>query len=155
VRIDLPAIIGECVRGRSALDFGCGEGRSTRFLRRLGFEVVGLYIAESMLAQARERDPTGEYRPVRDGDLGGLAACAYDPVFSAFTSDNVPKPEKKVTRVQSLKGLLKEGSRVVILVSSPNIYLNEWASFSTKDYPENEPSGRPRRGTDTDSDPEQ
>jgi hypothetical protein len=38
---DLPSIIGEHVLGTKALDFGCGAGRSTRFLRGLGFEVVG------------------------------------------------------------------------------------------------------------------
>ena len=32
---DLPAILIEHVKGRKALDFGCGAGRSTRFLRKL------------------------------------------------------------------------------------------------------------------------
>jgi len=36
---DLPQIIREHVRGRAALDFGCGAGRSTRFLRQQGYEV--------------------------------------------------------------------------------------------------------------------
>ncbi len=38
---------------------------------------------------------------------------------------------------QSLKHLLKSGGCIVNLVSSPEIYVNEWASFSTKDFPEN------------------
>jgi len=33
--------------------------------------------------------------------------------------------------------LLKSEGRIVNLVSSPEIYVNEWASFSTKDFPEN------------------
>ena len=41
---DLPTIIGEHVRGRKAVDFGCGAGRSTRFLRMLGFDAVGVDI---------------------------------------------------------------------------------------------------------------
>jgi SAM-dependent methyltransferase len=134
---DLPAIIGEHVQGRSAIDFGCGAGRSTRFLRQLGFDVVGLDISEPMLARARERDPRGEYRIVPDGDLGGLAAGTWDLILSAFTFDNVPTWEKKVTLFRSLKRLLREGGRLVNLVSSPDIYRNEWASFSTKDFPEN------------------
>ncbi|MEE8632751.1 MAG: class I SAM-dependent methyltransferase, partial [Candidatus Bathyarchaeia archaeon] len=32
---DLPKIISDHVKGREALDFGCGTGRSTRFLKRL------------------------------------------------------------------------------------------------------------------------
>jgi ubiquinone/menaquinone biosynthesis C-methylase UbiE len=134
---DLPAIIGEHIQGTKAIDFGCGTGRSTRFLRGLGFDVVGVDISEHMLARARERDSQGEYRLVSDDALGGLTAHRYDLVLSAFTFDNIATMEKKVTLFQSLKRLLKVGGRIVNLVSSPEIYVNEWASFSTKDFPEN------------------
>lgn len=133
---DLPAIIGEHVRGAKALDFGCGAGRSTRFLRELGFDVVGVDISEHMLAQARARDPEGKYFLVPDGNLNGLDA-EYDLILSAFTFDNIPAMEKKVAILKSLQHLLKTSGRIVNLVSSPDIYINEWASFSTKDFPEN------------------
>ena len=134
---DLPAIIGEHVHGRKAIDFGCGAGRSTRFLRKLGFDVVGVDIAEPMLARARNRDPQGDYRLLPAGDLSSLSADAYDLVLSVFTFDNIPTMEMKVTLFQGLKRLLNPGGRIVNLVSSPDIYVNEWASFSTKDFPEN------------------
>jgi len=134
---DLPAIIGEHVGGRKAVDFGCGAGRSTRFLRELGFDVVGVDISEPMLARAHERDPQGDYRLVSDGDLGTLTADAYDLVLSVFTFDNIPTAEKKVRLFQGLKRLLSTDGRIVNLVSSPEIYVNEWASFSTRDFPEN------------------
>ena len=134
---DLPAIIREHVRGRRALDFGCGTGRSTRFLLGLGFDVVGVDISESMLARARERDPGHEYRLVPDGDLSGLPEGAYDLILSAFTFDNVPTMERKVGLFASLRRLLTPDGRIVNLVSAPEIYVNEWASFSTKDFPGN------------------
>ncbi len=134
---DLPAIIGRHVRGTKALDFGCGTGRSTRFLGELGFDALGVDISEHMLAQARARDPEREYRRVPDGDLGELAEGTYDVVLSAFTFDNVPSTERKVTLLHSLRRLLTSGGVIVNLVSTPDIYLNEWASFSTKDFPEN------------------
>ncbi len=133
---DLPAIINEHVRGTRALDFGCGTGRSTRFLRELGFEVVGVDISEHMLAQARARDPRGAYYLVPDGNLEKMAE-RYDLILSAFTFDNIPTTEKKLALLQSLQRLLRHGGRLVNLVSSPEIYLNEWASFSTKDFPQN------------------
>ncbi|HJQ66323.1 MAG TPA: class I SAM-dependent methyltransferase, partial [Gemmatimonadales bacterium] len=80
---DLPAILTSHVRGTRALDFGCGAGRSTRFLRGLGFDVVGVDIAAHMLERARERDPQGDYRLVADGDVGSFEAAAYDVVLSA------------------------------------------------------------------------
>lgn len=134
---DLPAIIGEHAQGRTALDFGCGAGRSTRFLRMLGFDAVGVDIAEPMLALARERDPGGEYLLVRDGDLRALPPNTYDLVLSVFTFDNVPTMDKKVALLRSLKGLLRGQGRIVSLVSTPEIYVNEWTSFSTKDFPGN------------------
>lgn len=134
---DLPAIIGANVRGKRALDFGCGTGRSTRFLREIGFDVVGLDISEPMLARARERDPGGAYRLAPDGDLADLEANAYDLVLSAFTFDNIPTREKKVALFRSLKRCLRAGGRIVSVVSSPDIYVNEWASFSTREYPAN------------------
>jgi SAM-dependent methyltransferase len=131
---DLPAIISEYVRGKKAIDFGCGTGRSTRFLRELGFDAVGVDISEPMLARAREIDPQGEYRLVPDGNLGEIAVGSYDLVLSAFTFDNIPTMEKKVTLFKSLRRCLTGGGRIVSVVSSPEIYVNEWASFSTKDF---------------------
>src|SRR6516162_7384361 len=134
---DLPAIISKHVRGKNALDFGCGTGRSTRFLRKLGFDVVGVDIAEQMLALARNRDPDGDYRLVPDGNIDGLTAGTFDLVLSAFTFDNIPTMEKKVLLFRSLRRLLRRDGCIVNLVSSLEIYFNEWASFSTKDFPEN------------------
>jgi ubiquinone/menaquinone biosynthesis C-methylase UbiE len=137
---DLPKIIGGYVQGGVAMDFGCGCGRSTRFLRGLGFDTVGVDIAENMLTQAMERDPEGEYRLVPDGDLSGFLADSYDLILSAFTFDNIPTMDKKVALFRSLKRLLKRDGCIVNLVSSPEIYHNEWVSFTTKDFPENKNS---------------
>ncbi len=47
---DLPKILAECVTGTRALDFGCGTGRSTRFLQKLGFNVTGVDVSEYIAA---------------------------------------------------------------------------------------------------------
>ena len=57
---DLPALIQRNNRGSRALDFGCGTGRSTRFLRNLGLNVTGADVSQAMLDQARMLDPSGE-----------------------------------------------------------------------------------------------
>ena len=134
---DIPSLIEAHVQGTRALDFGCGTGRSTRFLRDLGFEVVGVDIAESMLARARERDPDGDYRQVPDGELPGLNPGSFDLILSVFTFDNIPDLERKVDLLTGLRRLLTQGGRLINLVSSPAIYVNEWTSFSTRDFPEN------------------
>src|SRR4030066_2009603 len=93
---DLPELIFEHVKGRDAIDFGCGTGRSTRFLQKLGFDVIGVDIAEDMIKKARAIDPKGDYRLVEDGDLSQLDDDAYDLVLSVFTFDNIPTMGKKV-----------------------------------------------------------
>jgi ubiquinone/menaquinone biosynthesis C-methylase UbiE len=134
---DLPQIIFEHVNGRKAMDFGCGTGRSTRFLQKLGFITLGVDISADMLKKARELDPKGDYRLIEEGDFSQFEDGAYDLVLSVFTFDNIPTMEKKVRNFKEFGRLLKDMGRIVNLVSSPEIYTHEWASFSTKDYPEN------------------
>ncbi|MCP5103962.1 MAG: class I SAM-dependent methyltransferase [bacterium] len=135
---DLPRIIHEHVNGgRKAIDFGCGAGRSTRFLQKYGFQAVGVDIAADMVKKAGEIDPGGDYRRIEDGDFSQFKNNAYDLILSVFTFDNIPTRERKVKIFSGMRPLLKPEGRIVSLVSSPDMYTNEWASFSTRNYPEN------------------
>ena len=134
---DLPVLLSRRVRGGRALDFGCGAGRSSRFLRGLGFDVVGVDISEPMLIKARDADPGGDYRLVSDGDLEGVETAAFDLILCAFPFDNIPTMERKVRLFKALRDRLVPEGFMINLVSSPEIYTHEWASFSTKDFPEN------------------
>jgi SAM-dependent methyltransferase len=133
---DLPAVLAEHAPGRRALDFGCGAGRSTRFLRALGFDVEGADVSAAMLARARASDPEGRYLHVADGGLDRLGDARYDLILSAFTFDNVPG-ERKAALIGALADRLAPGGRFVNLVSAPELYVHEWASFSTRDFPAN------------------
>lgn len=134
---DLPAIISEHVQGKTALDFGCGTGRSTRFLKSLGFDAVGVDIAEDMLARARAQDPDGQYHLSAGDGLHQFRGRVFDLALSVFTFDNIPTMEEKVMLFRQLGDLLSGEGKIVSVVSSPEIYVNEWASFTTKDFPEN------------------
>ena len=133
---DLPAIMSEHVTGTKALDFGCGTGRSTRFLRKLGFNVTGVDISEDMLRVARTLDPSGDYRIVPGDNLTEFAPETFDLIVSLFTFDNIPSATK-VQIFSDLRKLLRPTGTIVSVVSSPEIYTHEWASFTTKDFPEN------------------
>lgn len=134
---DLPALIRRHNHdARRALDFGCGTGRSTRFLRNLGLEVIGVDISEAMLAQARTLDPAGDYRLVRNS-LHEFAPRSFDVILAAFTFDNIPTDGAKADALRGLRTLLAPDGSLLLVVSSPALYVNEWASFSTRDFPEN------------------
>ena len=134
---DLPEIVASYVTGVEAIDFGCGTGRSTRFLKNLDFHVTGVDISASMIRQARQADPEGNYRLIGKDGLSRFPKNSYDLILSVFTFDNIPAAGKKTALFQALGALLKKDGCIVSVVSTPEIYLHEWASFSTKDFPEN------------------
>ena len=141
---DLPAIIAQHVIGREALDFGCGAGRSTRFLKKLGFTAVGIDISKSMIELAAKADPDGDYRLVEDGDFDGFVPVSFDLIFSAFAFDNIPDVTKRSELLRSLRGLLRNHGRIILLGSTPDIYLHEWASFTGKPQCDERPAGPDR-----------
>lgn len=133
---DLPKIINRYTSGNKAVDFGCGTGRSTRFLQKNGFETVGIDISKEMIQIAKENDPNGKYHLVQDREYSILNINSFDLILSAFTFDNITM-EKKGTLFSNLKRLLNEKGIFINLVCTPEMYINEWASFSTKDFPNN------------------
>ena len=70
----LPEILSAHLIALRALDFGCGTGRSTRMLRKLGFDVTGVDISEDMLRIAKVTDPSGDYRLVPGDNLEQFSA---------------------------------------------------------------------------------
>lgn len=132
---DIPALIRAHVTGTRALDFGCGAGRSSRFLRALGFDVTGLDVSEPMLREARSRDPGGTYLHTRGG-LDVLGSQSFDLILCAFPFDNIPGPDR-ADLFRRLGEQLAPSGHIVNLVSSPEIYVNEWLSFTTRPFPEN------------------
>jgi len=134
---DVPRILAKHVEGKKAFDFGCGTGRSTRFLRELGFNVIGFDVSAQMVQQARSLDPAGDYRLADAGGLTAFGAGAFDLVLCAFPFDNIAGFETKVALLRDLGRLLTPAGKIVNIVSSPEIYWHEWASFTTRAFPEN------------------
>lgn len=134
---DLPEIIKKHCNGSIALDFGCGAGRSSRFLKNLGYEVVGIDIAQDMLAKAREFDPSGDYHHVSNGNYDLFSDESFDLIQSIFTFDNIPEMATRIRILSSLVKKLKQNGKIIMLDSTPDIYFHEWSSFSTSDFPEN------------------
>jgi SAM-dependent methyltransferase len=132
---DLPYIITKHANGDKALDFGCGTGRSTRFLKKLGFEAVGIDISPLMIEKAIQSDPDGKYLLVKDGEYSHLSG-SFDLITSIFTFDNIPE-SNRLKILKALKSKLKKNGCLVMLDANSEMYTREWASFTTKDFPEN------------------
>ena len=118
--------------GRLTVDVGCGEGRLTRDLRELGHLVVGIDVAPSMIAAAREADPDGEYvkasaeaMPLEDG-----AADLVIAFMSLMDMDDMPAAVHEIGRV------LESGTHFVAAVVHP---INSAGQFVPRQDEDNAP----------------
>ena len=134
---DIPEILSTYSKGKKALDFGCGAGRSTRFLANLGYQATGVDISNEMITLAKKIDGNGEYKLIEEGKLTNLDNNAYDVILSAFTFDNIPTLDLKVSLFKEFNRVLRKGGCILNLVSSPELYTHDWTSFITTCFPEN------------------
>src|SRR4029077_13110433 len=78
----------------------------------------------------------GDYYLFQDRIADAFAPGSFDIILAAFTFDNMPT-EAKTEALSALRTLLVLEGCLLLVVSSPAIYVNEWASFSTRDFLEN------------------
>lgn len=88
--LDAPMLARISDRGfKTALDVGCGEGRSCRIMRSCGITTIGIDPTQALIARARELDPQGDYRLTR-AETMDVAAGAFDLVVSYLSLVDIP-----------------------------------------------------------------
>ena len=65
------------------LDLGCGAGRTTIALRRMGYDVTGIDLAERLLAEARRLDPAVDVR-LMDAAALDFADATFDAALFSY-----------------------------------------------------------------------
>src|SRR4029453_6512167 len=78
-------------------------------------------------------DPSGEYHLIRANIVDEFAPGSLDIILAAFAFDNMPT-EAKADALRALRILLGPVGCLLLVVSAPEIYVSEWASFSTQDF---------------------
>ncbi|WP_026872030.1 class I SAM-dependent methyltransferase [Inquilinus limosus] len=101
--------------GRRTVDIGCGEGRLTRDLKRLGHRVVGIDASPTLVAAAREADPSMD---VRRADAAALPLeDASADLAVAFMSlhdiDAMPAAVREIARI------LEPGGKLCLAIVHP------------------------------------
>lgn len=134
---DLPDVVARRVAGRTALDFACGAGRSTRFLKSLGFDVIGVDISPSMLTEAKRRDPAGTYLKIGDADLSVLGQATFALILCAFPLGNTTSLARMRALLASLHNRLAADGCLIVIDATDDLYRHEWLSFTTIAFAEN------------------
>ena len=132
---DVPGLIKEYSKGGKALDYGCGAGRSTVFLKGLGLDVIGVDISKDMLEQTKTLDKDGEYRLITSGNLP-FDDESFDIIFSSFVFLEVSSLNEIEKILMEMKRVLKKDGIIVFVTSSMEAPRGNWVSFSY-DFPEN------------------
>jgi SAM-dependent methyltransferase len=101
--------------GRRTLEIGCGEGRVTRDLKRLGHRVVSVDRSPALIRAAKDADPHGRYLladaarlPFADGSFD--LAVAYNSLMDM---------EEMTTPVRDIARVLRSNGRFCICVTHP------------------------------------
>jgi SAM-dependent methyltransferase len=132
---EIGAIDGYCAElGRPsarnvALDFGCGVGRLSRALSTRYAQVIGVDIASSMVARARELNADrANIRFVENGeaDLRFVETGSVDLVYSAITLHHSPAALQRAYIGEFLRVLSPQGVAVFQIASGFSNDLAGW-----------------------------
>jgi SAM-dependent methyltransferase len=110
----------------TVLDLGCGEGRLSRDLKRLGYDVSGVDASPTLIAAAQENDPDGRYR-VATAEATGLDDASFDMVVAFMALHDVDPLDPAVGEVARV---LRPEGRLCMAVVHP---LNSAGTFENTD----------------------
>ncbi|MBY0421923.1 MAG: class I SAM-dependent methyltransferase [Parvularculaceae bacterium] len=98
-------------RPSRALDVGCGEGRFCRMLKAEGVAAVGVDPSTALIAEARRRDPAGDYR-IGFGEALDFEDGAFDLVVSYLSLLDIDDAE---TAIREMTRVAAPGGHVLIV----------------------------------------
>lgn len=132
---DLPELFSKYHVGNNALDFGCGAGESTLFLKSQGFKVCGVDINAEMVAIAEKNDPNGEYVHISHAKIP-YKDNVYDLVFASFVLVEISPLEQIQEVLNEISRVLKNKGFFIAILCSKNLYKYKWKKINT-DFPQN------------------
>lgn len=130
---DLGTILNKYIKGVKALDFGCGAGRSSRILKELGLNVIGVDTSSDMIDQARNISKDINYFLIEKNCFKNIGD-QFDLIFVSFVLMELSSTQKITILIKNLSNLLSENGKIILIVASDDLYNSDWLSIDTKSY---------------------
>jgi ubiquinone/menaquinone biosynthesis C-methylase UbiE len=120
-----------CKSPRMAIDYGCGAGRSTRFLqKRVSQGVVGVDINEAMLEKANQKQIPGiSYMQIESATLP-YSAELFDLSFSGLVFLEISDADDILDILKEMKRVTVKDGIVIILTCTKAGYVIDTDSFT-------------------------
>lgn len=128
---DVPDLIYRHVNGAATLDYGCGAGKSSAFLKSLDLCVDGVDINEKMVMQARQSMPTGNFQVLKNGRIPAEDEW-YDFVFASWVLMEISSKEQLVATLSEVARVMKSGATFMAIVCSADFYNDDWLTENTQ-----------------------
>ncbi|MGP1384312.1 MAG: class I SAM-dependent methyltransferase [Thainema sp.] len=126
--------LGNDSNSKRTLDFGCGTGRSTRFLHSLGLDTVGVDINPFMLSRARQA-MEGDYY-LLDSEQLPFAAKHFDIIFQSFVLLEYSSIAQMTDSFEEFHRVLADDGLITVVTGSEDYYRHDWLSFEMGDTQE-------------------
>jgi ubiquinone/menaquinone biosynthesis C-methylase UbiE len=140
---DIPMLIKRYIplrKNLSVLDYGCGSGLSTRFIKQVlpkDAHVVGVDISNDMLQQALLADPKGSY--LKMDQVIPCSNSTFDLVYCNFVLFELPTREEIIRVFTEVRRTMKNDGYLIATTGTPEMYkrCNHWSTLDAN-FPEND-----------------
>jgi ubiquinone/menaquinone biosynthesis C-methylase UbiE len=140
---DIPIFVNKYVPKRknlSVLDYGCGAGLSTRFIKQVlpqDSQVVAVDISSDMLQQAMQADPQGSYLKMEK--VIPFPDSFFDFVYCNFVLFELPSREEIISVFTEICRTMKADACLIATTGTPEMYnrKNHLVTLNG-DFPEND-----------------
>lgn len=119
------------IMDKKIFDYGCGNGRFSRFLRDKGANVTGVDISEDILHKAKTTSPEGiSYHHIRSGEAPFIPAESMDASTMTFVLCTLNVRSEMLRILREVNRILKhEGILILLSVNWEQSQGREYLSF--------------------------
>ncbi|HHS8316165.1 TPA: class I SAM-dependent methyltransferase [Legionella pneumophila] len=125
----------ETTTPKEALDFGCGAGRSSLYLKNLGFNVTGVDINSAMIEKAKITATGCNFLHI-SGQTIPFDSETFDIVFNSFVLFDLSTKAEIITCFKEMKRVCKAGGKVISIVNSDHLFNKNWLTVKN-DFSQN------------------